>query len=83
MRFVHILRSVDWPSQRCFGITLDLKQRLEDYNAGRSPHTTKFRPWVIKTYTVFSDEKKAVAFEKYIKQGSGWAFTKKHLWGDR
>jgi hypothetical protein len=33
----------------------------------------------LKTYIAFSDEKRAVAFEKYLKSGSGRAFSKKRL----
>lgn len=32
------------------------------------------------TYVAFSDELKAVNFEKYLKSGSGHAFAKRHLW---
>jgi hypothetical protein len=31
-------------------------------------------------YLAFDTEKKAIAFEKYIKVGSGYAFAKKRLW---
>lgn len=32
------------------------------------------------TYVAFSDEQKALDFEKYVKVGSGYAFAKKRLW---
>jgi predicted GIY-YIG superfamily endonuclease len=53
--------------------------RLAKHNAGEVPHTSKFGPWRIKTYVAFSDEKRAIAFENYLKSGSGRAFAKKHL----
>jgi len=33
------------------------------------------------TYVAFSDESKAIDFEKYLKSGSGRAFAEKRLWG--
>jgi hypothetical protein len=27
------------------------------------PHTSKFRPWRIKSYVAFTDESRAIAFE--------------------
>jgi len=41
--------------------------------------TSKYRPWQLKTYVAFSNEERAVAFEKYLKSGSGRAFAKKRL----
>jgi putative endonuclease len=57
-----------------------LKRRLADHNSGRSHHTARFMPWRLKTYLAFSDHKKAAAFERYIKSGSGHAFANKRLW---
>jgi putative endonuclease len=61
------------------GITDDLRARLAKHNAGEVPHTSKYRPWRIRTYFAFSDEARAIAFEKYLKSGSGRAFAKKRL----
>ena len=61
------------------GITDDLRARLAKHNAGEVPHTSKYKPWRLKTYVAFSDEAQAIAFEKYLKSGSGRAFAKKHL----
>ena len=27
----------------------------------------------------FTDERRALAFERYLKTGSGWAFAKRHF----
>src|SRR5512142_2419163 len=40
----YILRSVDFPNQDYVGATANLMQRLSDHNAGRSAHTSKFKP---------------------------------------
>jgi len=60
-------------------VSADLRARLKLHNTGRVSHTSKYAPWTIKTYLAFGDEKQAVAFEKYLKSGSGRAFAKKRL----
>jgi len=78
MKYVYILESLD--SEHFYvGITDDLRVRLAKHNAGEVPHTSKYRPWRLKTYVAFSDEKQAIVFEKYLKSGSGRAFAKKRL----
>jgi putative endonuclease len=78
MKFVYILESLD--GQHFYvGITDDVSARVTKHNAGEVPHTSKYRPWRLKTYIAFSDEKQAFAFAKYLKSGSGRAFAKKHL----
>jgi putative endonuclease len=62
------------------GMTIDLKQRLSEYNQGKSSHTTKFSPWKLITYIAFTDRSKAEDFERYLKSGSGHAFARKRLW---
>ena len=80
MFYVYLLESIAHPGQRYVGLTADLKTRLKDHNAGKSPHTAKFKPWRIVTYIAFSDQAKAAAFEIYLKSGSGHAFARKRLW---
>ena len=79
MRYVYILESVAFPGRHYTGITDDLRQRLAKHNAGEVPHTSKYKPWQLKTYLAFSDEKQAFAFERYLKSASGRAFAKKRL----
>jgi len=52
---------------------------LTKHNAGEAPHTSKYRLWRIKTYVAFGDDKRAFAFEKYLKSGSGRPFANKRL----
>ena len=80
MRYVYLLQSESSLDQRYVGITSDLKQRLAEHNAGKSPHTSKYVPWKLVTYVAFLDEQKAEFFERYLKSGSGHAFAKKRLW---
>ena len=78
MKYVYILQSLD--SQHFYvGITDDLRARLAKHNAGEVPHTSKFGPCRIRTYFAFDDEARAIAFERYLKSGSGRAFAKKHF----
>jgi len=79
MKYVYILQSIDSPDETYVGLTDDLRKRLASHNAGQSLHTGKFRPWRLVTYIAFSEESKAVAFERYLKSGSGQAFAKKRL----
>ena len=74
MYYVYLLKSESHPKQPYVGLTRDLQQRLKDYNEGRSPHTAKFRPWLLIAYFAFTEEKTAIAFENYLKSGSGRAF---------
>ena len=60
-------------------MTRDLKQRLAEHNGGKSPHTRKFKPWTLVANLGFADEPTAVAFEQYLKSGSGKTFLKRHF----
>ena len=79
MFYTYILRSISQPEQRYIGCTADLKSRLAKHNAGEVPHTSKFKPWRIQTAIAFDSKEKAVAFEDYLKTGSGHAFAKRHF----
>jgi len=63
MKYVYILQSEDLGDHYYVGITGDLKDRIARHNAGEVTHTAKHRPWKLKTYVAFSDEKQAFAFE--------------------
>ena len=78
MKYVYILESLD-SLHFYVGITEDLRVRLAKHNAGEVPHTSKYGPWRLKTYIAFSNQKQAVAFERYLKSASGRAFAKKRL----
>ena len=79
MFYTYILRSLSHPDQRYIGSTSDLKARLIKHNSGEVPHTSKFKPWKIEVYIAFETEEKAIAFESYLKSGSGHAFAKRHF----
>jgi len=77
--YVYIIRSKAFPEQEYTGATVDLKQRLNDHNAGKSTHTSKFIPWELVWYCAFHQKHKALEFEKYLKSHSGRAFATKRL----
>lgn len=79
MYHVYLLQSESAADQRYVGLTSDLRHRLVEHNAGKSAHTSEFVPWTLVTYIAFSDERKAAAFEHYLKSGSGHAFARKAL----
>jgi putative endonuclease len=79
MWYVYIARSDNHPDQEYTGVSENLKSRMADHNAGRSPHTAKFAPWSLAWYCAFRDKGAALAFEKYLKSHSGRAFAKKRL----
>jgi putative endonuclease len=79
MKYVYILESIRFPDHFYIGVATDLRLRLQKHNAGEVRHTSKFMPRRLKTYVAFSDEAKALAFEKYLKTASGRAFAKKRL----
>lgn len=80
MFFVYLLISIANPVQRYVGFTTDLKQRVKSRNEGGSIHTSKYRPWRLVNSFAFDDERRARAFEHYLKSGSGRAFANKRLW---
>ena len=79
MKYVYLLESLSDPARTYVGLTDNLRSRLSAHNAGQSAHTTRFKPWRVVTYIAFSDEKKAIAFERYLKTASGRAFARKRL----
>jgi putative endonuclease len=80
IKYVYLIRSESHPKKSYIGITSNLKKRLIVHNNGGSVHTSKFKPWELVTYVGFSNNSKALEFERYLKTGSGRAFATKRLW---
>jgi len=78
-RIVYVLRSESDAARYYTGLTSNLSTRLDAHNAGRCSHTASGRPWRVDIMVKFSDEARAVAFEKYLKSGSGHEFARRHL----
>ena len=79
MHYVYILRSISHSAQTYVGYTRDLKARLRTHKLGKSPHSSKYRPWKLVFYCAFESEHTAKSFEAYLKSHSGKAFTTKRL----
>jgi predicted GIY-YIG superfamily endonuclease len=77
--FVYILRSEKFPGHFYVGFTENLDARLKAHNSGQVPHTSKYRPWNVKTAIAFADRQRAVDFGSYLKTPSGRAFAKKRV----
>jgi putative endonuclease len=78
-RFVYVLKSADSKPHFYAGLTSNVRSRLADHNAGRCPHTARYRPWQLHVVIEFADEPRAIRFERYLKSGSGRAFAKRHF----
>ena len=79
MFYVYILQSERDPVRFYVGFTTDLKERLHRHNTGAEVTTSPFKPWILAWYSAFPEKSKALAFERYLKSGSGHAFRTRHL----
>ena len=78
-RFVYVLRSLGDRRRYYTGVTSNVRVRLSEHNAGECVHTRKNRPWELDVIIGFRDQARAIAFERYLKSGSGVAFAIRHL----
>jgi predicted GIY-YIG superfamily endonuclease len=76
--YVYILRCSD--KSIYTGCTNNLTNRIERHNSGQVKATRRVYPAKLITYIAFTDKYKAYNFERYLKQGSGRAFAKRHLY---
>jgi predicted GIY-YIG superfamily endonuclease len=77
MWYVYILKCKN--GKPYVGCTGNLKERLKRHHAGRVYYTRTRLPVELLFYCAFPDKYKAFFFEKYLKSGSGRAFTKRRL----
>jgi putative endonuclease len=75
--YVYILKCRDGSIYT--GCTNNLIERVKRHNLGQVLSTKNNLPVEIITFVAFTDKYKAYYFEKYLKQGSGRAFSKRHL----
>jgi len=78
MFYTYILLSSE-TNRYYIGYTPDLKNRLKTHLAGKVKSTKSNLNYQLEWYCAFKSEKQAVAFEKYLKTGSGIAFMKKRF----
>jgi putative endonuclease len=74
MRYVYILRSINWREKTYVGLTKDPSLRLKRHNWGECAFTCKFRPWEIVFLEGFENDNDAVLRERQLK---GWSRRKK------
>ena len=78
MYYVYILQSQKDKSYYT-GYTTDLRNQFKKHNTKGQKYTSEKVPYKLIWYCAFVEKSKATAFEKYLKQGSGFAFARKHL----
>jgi len=78
MNYVYIITSVADRRVRYVGFTTNLRTRLAAHNAGQNQSTVRARPWCLVSYFAFAEPAKAIAFERYLKCGSGKTFAQRH-----
>ena len=79
MFYVYILQLEN--GQYYTGFTKDLEARMKKHENHSVPTTNRIRPEELVFSAAFQTEKKALAFEKYLKSSSGFAFRNKRLIG--
>lgn len=80
MFYVYILQSLSHLGQRYIGFTANpIHLRLWRHNRGATPASARYRPWRLVWFGGFEDKRVALAFECYLKTGSGRAFPRKRL----
>ena len=75
--YVYILKCSD--NSYYVGSSDNLKNRVAYHNKGSVDSTAIRRPVKIVWYCCFESKIKALQFEKYLKKGSGFAFSRKRL----
>lgn len=77
MHYVYILQLSNGDYYK--GCTNNIEERLKRHQNGNVESPKNYLPASLISYTVFFDQKKAYAYEKYLKSGSGRAFLNRHL----
>jgi putative endonuclease len=77
--FVYRIQSRKDPNYHYTGFTENIQQRLDDHNDSKVPTTAGRGPWILLSAHAFAEKSKALAFEKYLKSGSGREFARRHF----
>lgn len=80
MWYVYLLTSRGNPQKTYAGMTDDVAARVKKHNDSGTKYTATHRPWELVAYIAAQDKDKAAKLERYLKQGSGHAFAKRHFW---
>lgn len=79
MQYVYLLECSDRTTYT--GCTQNIDERLKRHALGEVNYTSTRLPVRVITYMAFSNKKLAFKFEKYLKSGSGKAFSNKRFLG--
>lgn len=74
--YVYRLQGISPPAFGYTGLTSNLHRRLLQHNRGDHPSTATHAPFRIAFAAAFPDKQRALAFEAYLKSGSGHAFAR-------
>ena len=77
MHFVYILRLKD--KSYYIGYSDNLRKRISEHKRGLVKTTKNLLPLILIYYSAFKNRQRAISFERYLKEGSGFAFRNKHL----
>lgn len=77
MYYVYILELKN--GSHYVGYSEDLKKRVAEHNQGKVKTTKENTPVKLVFYAGFEKKFKATKFERYLKEGSGFAFRNKRL----
>lgn len=77
MYFTYLLRLSNL--QYYAGFSANLDNRVKAHQNGQVSATRNLRPVKLVFYCAFITKQKALAFEKYLKSSSGFAFRNKRL----
>jgi len=77
MQFVFLLKCSD--NTIYTGCTKSIENRLKRHENGEVLYTSSRLPVQLITYIAFNNKYNAFAFEKYLKSGSGKAFSNKRF----
>jgi putative endonuclease len=78
MYYTYVLRN-SITNRYYIGFTPDLKKRLQKHQSGQVLSTKSNLNYYLEWYCAFHTQEQALAFEKYLKTGSGIAFMKKRF----
>jgi predicted GIY-YIG superfamily endonuclease len=77
--YAYRIQSKEDPNHHYTGFTENLQQRVAEHNQGKVPMTAGWGPWTILSAHAFTEKSKALAFEQYLKSGSGREFALRHF----
>jgi len=78
MWYVYVLRSLQ-DGTHYTGFTGDLRQRLEEHNAGKVTSTKDRKPFELVYYEASRNQKDALHRERYLKSTYGKRYIKNRL----